>query len=104
MLLTLTESIHIEKLPGSRTRDLVPRGAYHVARGMWHVARGGEECTLPETKGRPHLSVVGNKRDRLTKRVSRSSIERGEGCFGQRRGLSPLSRDSMECALVIGNP
>jgi hypothetical protein len=26
-LLTLTESIHIEKLPGSRTRDLAPRAA-----------------------------------------------------------------------------
>ena len=87
MLLTLTESIHIEKLPGSRTRDLMPRGAYHVARGMWHVARGGEECTLPETKGRPHLSVKGNKRDRLTKQVSRSSLEGGKGALVRGEGF-----------------
>ena len=43
-LLTLTESIHIEKLPGSRTRDLVPRGAYHAARGTWRVEGKSVPC------------------------------------------------------------
>jgi hypothetical protein len=71
-----------------------------MARGTRRVE--GKSVPCQTRRGLPACLLLENKRDPPTKRASRSSLEWGEGCFGQRRGVSPLSPDSMERALVIG--
>ena len=69
------------------------------------MARGGEECTLPETKGRPHLSAVANTRDPLTQQVSRSSLCFGQGrSFSRSHGARSRHRQPLRSASPISTP